>query len=211
MDPAWGPEYEHLRRTRAYVASLPRGLASYPECRSKASIWKNIHRWTETGKLVGHVPPELTVFSAEGLLDNTWISAAESFASHLALRDVLFPSDAAMVEHFRMLDRQLLSGPLYRMLFAVASPLRVVHAADRRFRAMFEGITLAVHQEDDCRVGLSLRYAPGLLPPLVGSLYLVAFEVAAELAGAKAVKSRVISHGDIAAKYELTWDGADPS
>jgi hypothetical protein len=116
-----------------------------------------------------------------------------------------------MVEHFRMLDRQLLSGPLYRMLFAVASPLRVVHAADRRFRAMFEGITLAVHQEDDCRVGLSLRYAPGLLPPLVGSLYLVAFEVAAELAGAKAVKSRVISHGDIAAKYELTWDGADPS
>ncbi len=211
MDPLWGPEYAHLQRTRAYVASLPQGLASYPECRSKASIWRNIRRGTETGPLLGRVPPELTVFSAEGLLDTTWISAVESFASHLALRDALFPSDAAMVDHFRMLDRQLLSGPLYRMLFAVATPMRVVHAADRRFKAMFEGITLSAHQEDDCRVSLSLRYPPQLLPPLVGCLYLVAFEVAVELAGAKAVKSRVSSHGDTAANYELTWDGAGPA
>ena len=211
MDPTWGPEHEHLPRTRAYVASLPKGLASYPECRGKASIWKNIRRWTDTGQLLGRVPPELTVFSSENLLVNTWMSAAESFASHLALRDLLFASDAAIVDHFRMVDRQLLSGPLYRMLFAVATPLRVLHAADRRFNAMFEGITLVARQEDSRRVSLSLKYPPRLLPPLVGSLYLVAFEVAAELAGGKAVKSRVISHGDTAANYELTWDDADPA
>jgi hypothetical protein len=98
MDPAWGPEYEHLPRTRAYVASLPQGLASYPECRSKASIWKNIRQWTDTGEIVGRVPPALTVFTAAGLLDTTWMPAAESFAGHLALRDALFPSDEAMAD-----------------------------------------------------------------------------------------------------------------
>lgn len=208
MDPAWGPEYPLLERTRAYVASLPQGLASYPECRGKVSIWKNILRWTDTGELRGRVPPELTIFTSEGLLDVTWMSVAESFACHLALRDTLFRTDSAMADHFRMLDRRLLSGPLYRMLFAVASPHRVVHAADRRFRAMFEGITLEARPEDACRVSLSLRYPPRLLPELVGRLYLVAFEVAVELAGAKAVRSRVLEHGDTAARYELTWERA---
>lgn len=199
-------EYEHLPRTRAYVASLPQGLASYPECRSKASIWKNLLQHTDTGKAAGRVPPALTVFTAAGLLDTTWVPAVESFAAHLALRDTIFDSDDAMAEHFRDLDRRLLSGRLYKMLFAVASPEMVVRAADRRFRAMFEGITLEASPVDSGRVEVALKYPPRLLPPLVGSLYLVAFEVAVELAGGRDVKSRVLEHGVTAARYKLTWE-----
>jgi uncharacterized protein (TIGR02265 family) len=206
MDPAWGVGYEHLELTRAYVADLPHGLASYPECRSKASIWKNILRWTDTDALSGRVPPDLTVFAAESLLDAEWMSAAQSFAAHLALRDTLFSTDAALAEHFRMLDRKLLSGRLYRMLFALTSPERVVHAADQRFRAMFAGITLEARLVRPAGVEVSLRYPPRLLPPLVGTLYLVAFEVAVELAGASGVKSRVLEHGDTSARYELSWE-----
>lgn len=206
MSPDWGARYEHLPRTRAYVASLPQGLASYPECRSKMSIWKNILQWTDTSALSGNVPPELTVFAAENLLDAAWMPAAESFACHLVLRDALFPTDAALAEHFRMLDRKLLSGRLYQMLFALTSPERIVHAADRRFRAMFEGITLDARREGPGHVEIALRYPPRLLPPLVGRLYLVAFEVAVELAGAKEVRSRVLDHGETTARHELTWE-----
>jgi hypothetical protein len=201
-----GLAYATLHRTGAYVTSLPEGLDSYPECASKASIWKNILRGTDASSLAGRVPPELLVFSSPSMLDGAWISAAQSFAGHLALRDCLFPTDDAICEHFRKLDRELLSGRLYRALFALASPRLVVHAADRRFGSMFKGITLEAHDSARHRVELSLRYPHNLLPPLVGRLYLIAFEGAVSLAGGKSVVGKVLDHGPTAAHHELCWD-----
>jgi hypothetical protein len=206
MDPQWGPSYAYLLRTIAYVKSLPQGLDSYPECASKASVWKNILRLTDARGLAGRVPPELLVFSSPGMLDGAWISAVQSFAGHLALRDCLFQTDDAICEHFRRLDRELLSGRLYRALIALASPRMVVHAADRRFASMFKGITLEAQDEGPRRVLLTLKYPPELLPPLVGRLYLIAFEVAASLAGGRNVVGKVLEHGSTAEHQELCWE-----
>lgn len=206
MDPPWDRAYASLPRTRAYVRGLPEGLDSYPECASKASVWRNILKWTDASSLAGSVPPELLVFSSPDMVDGAWISAARSFAGHLALRDCLFPTDEAMYEHFRMVDRELLSGRLYRVLFALASPRMVVHAADRRFASMFKGITLEARDAGTHRVQLSLKYPPGLLPPLVGRLYLIAFEEAARLAGGKNVVGKVLEHGLTDELQELSWE-----
>jgi hypothetical protein len=205
MDLDWGPRYSHLLRTRAYLASLPNGLLSYADCRSKGSVWRNIYQWTDTRSLVDRVPPGIAVLPDADVLGGAWIPAAQSFAGHLVLRDCLFATDEAICEHFRLLDRRLLSGPMYKVMFALASPQMVVHASDRRFAALFQGITLEAQTVEPNRVQLVLKYPPGLLPPLVGRLYLIAFEVAVELAGAKGVTGKVITHGSTAATYDLSW------
>jgi hypothetical protein len=199
------PKYANLLRTRAYVKSLPHGLASYPECRGKGAVWKNILRWTDTRSLIGCVPEDVPILPDADMLAGAWMSLAQSFAAHLVLRDCLFTSDDAICEHFRIVDRRLLSSPLYKVMFALASPLLAVHASDRRFASMFQGITLHATAHGDARVELKLLYPPGLLPALVGRLYLVAFEVAIELAGGKSVTGRVLAHGEHAAHYEITW------
>jgi hypothetical protein len=129
----------------------------------------------------------------------------QSFAGHLLLRDCLFSSDEAICDHFRTVNRRLLGGPLYRVMFVVASPQMTVFGSERRFSTMFDGITLSTRKIDDNRAHLQLRYPPGILPPLVGRLYLTAFEVAVELAGGKDVRGKSLDNGSTLANYDLSW------
>jgi hypothetical protein len=205
LDSVLGPKYTHLLRTRAYLKSLPDGLDSYPECRSKGAVWKNILRWTHTEPLAERLPSDVPLVPQSDILASSWISAVQSFAGHLVLRDCLFPNDDAICEHFRVMDRRLLSSPLYKVMFALASPNMAVQGADRHFASMFQGITLKAKAVEEHQVLLTLRYPRMLLPALVGRLYLVAFEVAVELAGGKSVAGKVLSHDETAARYEILW------
>lgn len=205
MEELFEVRYTHLLRTRAYLRALPNGLASYPECRSKGQVWRNILRWTDTEPLSGRVPETLELIPDANVLASSWIPIAQSFAGHLALRDCLFATDEAICEHFRLLDRRLLSGPVYRVMFALATPMMAVRGADRSFAAMFQGIRLQASESAPQQVLLTLDYPPFLLPALVGRLYLVAFEVAVELAGGKGVEGRVLAHGETSARYEISW------
>lgn len=205
MDPAWGPKYPHLQRTRAYVASLPNGLDSYPECRSKGSIWKAILRATDTSSLAGRVPPELFALERDSLYDSAWMPMVQNFACHMVLRDCLFPADRMLAEHFRKINRDLFTGPLYRVLVALASPAMLIQAADRRFAALFQGIDIKVVMTGPNSARLTQTYPPDLVPALIGRMFLVGFEVAVELAGGKNLSGRVLEHGKTEARYELRW------
>lgn len=205
MEELFEVRYTHLLRTRAYLRALPSGLDSYPDCRSKGQVWRNILRWTDVEPLGGRVPQSIDLIPDLNVLASSWIPLVQSFAGHLVLRDCLFPSDEAICDHFRMLDRHLLSGPVYRVMFALATPMMAVRGADRSFAAMFQGIRLQASAPGAQHTVLDLSYPPFLLPSLVGRLYLVAFEVAVELAGGKGVEGRVLSHGETSARYEITW------
>lgn len=121
------------------------------------------------------------------------------------LRDCLFTSDEAICDHFRHLDRKLLSGVLYKMLFAVASPIVMIHASDRRFGTLFKGIDFWTRMVGKNRVEVELLYPVGLVPPLVGRLYLIAFEVAVELSGGTDVRGKLLQQRPTATLYELSW------
>jgi hypothetical protein len=201
----FSPKYANLLRTRAYLKVLPSWLASYPECRSKGQVWKNILQWTDTQALVGKVPEGVPIVPDSAVLATAWIPAVQSFAAHLVLRDCLFSSDEAIYEHFRVVDRRLLGGAVYKVMFALATPMLAVKAADKRFGTMFQGITLHASSDRDGHVSLELRYPRCLLPALVGRLYLIAFEVAVELAGGTEIAGTVLRHGDTSAQYEISW------
>jgi hypothetical protein len=199
------PKYTHLIRTRAYLVSLPEGLASYPACRCKASVWKNILRWTDIRSVVDKIPKDLLGFMDPNILGSSWIPLVHSFVGHLILRDCLFASDDAIYDHFCVVNHRLLSSVLYRVMFAVASPQMAVEGASRRFGALFEGITLRVGEHDKGRVQLILDYPPALTPPLVGRLFLTAFLTAGELAGGKNVIGKVLEYSNTSTTHELTW------
>jgi hypothetical protein len=207
MQVDWGPKYTHLLRTRAYLTSLPQGLASYPECRTKGSVWRNIAAGTDMPRLLEGVPPELGVLPDTGILGSAWFPAVQHFAAHLAMRDCLFASDDAIYQHFRILNRRLLSGPLYRVMFALVSPHLVSHASDRRFAALFQGVTLRSKQTGPNQEHVRLQYPEKLIPRLVARLYLTAFEAALVLAGAKGLTGKLTEYTDTESHYELSWHG----
>lgn len=205
MDSPLDIKYLHLVRTRAYLASLPDGISSYPECRCKAAVWKNILKWTDTRTLPDRIPMDPPILPDPNTLNSSWIPLVKHFVGHLVLRDCLFPTDDDIYRHFLTANRRLLSGPLYRVMFAVASPKMCVQAADRRFSKLFEGITLSAVITDAHSTRVELKYPPALMPALVGRLYLTAFEMAAQLAGGKDVTGKVISHSNTVAEYSLSW------
>jgi hypothetical protein len=205
MDWLRDSRYTHLLRTRAYLSSLPAGLSSYPDCCGKASVWRNILELTDTSSIVDRLPDELAPLLSLALPHGAWLPVAQSFAGHLLLRDCLFTSDEAICDHFRHLDRKLLSGVLYKMLFAVVSPGVMVQASDRRFGTLFKGIDFQTRNIGTDRVEVELSYPVGLVPPLVGRLYLIAFEVAVELSGGIDVQGKLLLHRPTSSRYELSW------
>jgi hypothetical protein len=205
MDWVGSSQYTHLLRTRAYLTSLPSGLASYPECCGKASVWRNILDLTDTSSLVDRLPEDLAELLQLNLPYGAWLPVAKSFAGHLLLRDCLFSTDEAIYEHFRHVDRKLLSGVLYKMLFAVVSPGVMIQASDRRFGTLFKGIDFRTRTIGKDRVEVELSYPVGLVPPLVGRLYLIAFEVAVELSGGIDVHGKLLMHRPTSSRYELSW------
>jgi len=206
MSSVFDAKFTHLTRTRAYLRSLPNGLASYPEARSKGFVWKNIHSWTDTTSLQEKLPSDPELLPSRAVLAGSWIPAVQSFAGHLVLRDCLFSSDEAIIEHFRAMDRELMSSPVYRVLFALASPAMAVRGASRSFAAMFQGLALHGQSSGGNSVDLALQYPAALLPSLVARLYLVAFEVAVELAGGKSVVGRMIGHGLVQTTFTISWE-----
>lgn len=205
MRPDWGPQYTHLLRTRAYLLALPQGLDSYPGCQTKGAVWRNIAAGTDIDQLVEKVPIHLGVLPDPNILGSSWYSAVQHFAAHLAMRDCLFATDDAIYEHFYKLNTRLLSGPLYKVMFALASPQLVAHASDRRFATLFKGVTLRTTTTGPTQCRVELRYPEKILPRLVARLYMTAFVAALELARARGVAGRMVEYSDTLATYELAW------
>lgn len=201
----WGPKHTHLVRTRNYLASLPQGLGTHLECQVKGSVWRNIVAGTDMNRLMEGVPADLGILPDPAILGSAWFPAVQHFASHLAIRDCLFTSDDAIYEHFKRLNKRLLSGPLYRVMFALVSPDMVTHASDRRFASMFRGVTLKSMRVGLNREHLRLCYPEKLVPKLVARLYMTAFDAALDLAGAKGIVATMVEYDDREANYELTW------
>jgi Protein of unknown function (DUF2378) len=193
------PSLEH------YLATLPGGIDAYPHCQAKASVARDA--------MQRPLPPSLDLPAPlRALVDQpppvtAWIPEVHQNALMLAILDTHF--DETDVDGFYawILDRnrRLFSGPLYRALFFVISPERLLGGFQRRWSTFRRGTELAVEQRGKGRARARITTPPHLHSKLSARGIGFGFQAALERAGGGDVRIEIPSHSPTEVIYELSW------
>lgn len=185
-----------------YLASLPAGLDSYPECTAKVALARAFVERLERAFPVSSLDAGLRASVDQPV--SAWMSEAASTAVFLAARP-MFKSDEEFLRWVADGDRELLSSPLYRALFWLVGPTRVLRTGAERWARFHRGTTLRIEDAQAGEVRARLTFPRGLFPPLAIEAYARSFQIALELAGASPCTCTVESHTPLDATFVARW------
>lgn len=189
----------------AYLASLPRGLASYPECLHKG---EPLGVWLErspTRDVARFVPPQVAALLDRDRPLPTWVPEVHANVLYLAIRHAYFADDAGFMAHARECNRAVLETPTNRLLFWAASPKAILRAAGLRWGSLHRGSAIEVRIAYDSSAEVMLSFPRGLYPELVLRGNATGFAVAVENAGAREVEVHLRSVEPTRALFMGSW------
>lgn len=190
-----------------FVEALPHGLDSYPDALAKAAILRHALsdvRLPEPDAL----PPALARLITDRPALTAWVPEVHFNAMMLAIYDCEFAANGGLARYERWAherNRKLLRSPLYRILFLVVSPDRLLRGAEKRWSAFRRGTTLHVVEHTDTSAKLTFHYPPKLQTELSMLGLAIALRAALETAGAKHVVVTAGQLGDEQTDVHLRW------
>ena len=198
------PPHRHLT---SYLESLPQGIDSYPDCVQKASVSREFLRFLPTTGL-GALPAQVEALIKRPPPPSAWIPEAHVAALFLSVIDAHYPDPQQFVERAYVANKELLVGPLYRVLMLVASPLFLAKNAQARWGTFHRGVTMVTDSLPTEKTGTAsfhLAYPPYLITQLLCASFGTAFRAAVEAAGGREVSTTVVRWQPEACHFELTW------
>src|SRR5215469_9981046 len=116
-----------------YLASLPRGLSSYPECQHKGEPLDVWLRQSPTRDIARHVPAQVAGLLNRDRAAPTWVPEVHANVLYLAMREAHFADDAAFLAHARKCNRAVIETPMNRLVFWVAATRAILRGAGLRW------------------------------------------------------------------------------
>jgi len=172
----------------AYLASLPRGLASYPECQHKGEplgVWLQRSPTRDVARLV---PPQVAALLDGDRAALSWVPEVHTNVLYLAMRQAHFADDAAFLAHARECNRAVLETPMNRLILWAAAPRSILRGAGLRWASLHRGSSMEVRVLRDSSAEMVLTFPRGLYPELVLRGNATGFAAALENAGARDVE-----------------------
>lgn len=188
-----------------YLAQLPNGLDSFPSCTIKASVMRDAlaakpvpddPSLPEPIRAFLQSPPPVSSRVPE-VLSNALLSTL--FDVHFGGRD-----RQAAYDWTRASTRALLRTPLYRVLFAVLSPERLLNGAAHRWHAFRQGTDVVMLDRGRGFAQLELTFPLGLHSDLTLFLLAAAFQAAVDCTGARE-NTVDVTHGLGVATFSCRW------
>ena len=192
----------------AYLERLPDGIASYPECRAKASLVSGILESRPIDAEHANLPRRVVELVEAPPPISSWVLETEFCAVALAIYDVHFQTLGrdAFVQWIYEFNSELFAAPLYRILYAFLSPARLLKLSASRWHAFHRGTTLTVVESDRQRASLRIDFPPHLFHPHMLHGFLAAWRAAAAACGAKRCHADVERITASRAEYQIVWE-----
>jgi hypothetical protein len=193
-----GPSFER------YVASLPGGLDAYPAAQAKGALVRSVLDG-QPREVLRALPPALARWVDDPPLDSDWVREAALCALVHAIAEARGWGEPEILAWARERDRELFSGPLYRLLMLVATPEALLRHAGMRWSNFHRGSTLTFldFADDGARAGLA--FPVGLFDRLLLRMYGAVFGVALELAHVRSPAVAIEETADGFARYVARW------
>ena len=194
-----------LPLSAAYVAALPRGLDSYPQCRVRTAVSRlTLERFP---KLLAHpgIADEYKQRLRGALADGEWMPETVGTTLRILTREIVFESDADYKAWTFEISSEVFRRPAYRVLMYVMSPALVMLGATRRWNAFREGTKLVANVSGN--VGdIRLTFPAQLYPLLVLEGFGEAFRASLVAARARNVQLALDDAQPEGARWSVSWD-----
>jgi hypothetical protein len=194
----------------AYLARLPAGVDSHPDVVVKASLLRALlgHPAFERIRADAQLPPPAHQILVTPPTATSWLPVAHFNVLLAAMYDVAYRDiggwpayEVWTAEQYRL----LLMTPLYRVLFAVMGPERLLASAASRWGLFRKGTHLAVVRQQVHAVDLRLTFPANLEPPCGLHSLSGAFRAAIRAAGADATVVEWTVESASAAAWHIEW------
>lgn len=191
-------------RTVEYLRDLPRGLASYPSCESKATIIRAAMEGHPLEAELGELPTALAEVLAKPPPASAWLPSVVITAAYHVIADRYYETDEEIIEWSYRNYVAMARSPMYIPLTMVASPAILLQGAVRRWQKFLRGTQLTVETRRQ-EAKLSLKHPAHLLRHLGHRTQTTAFRAAIEAAGGESVRSEILRSTPTCADYHVTW------
>ncbi len=200
-----GSETVGLERLERYLAGLPAGLDSFPDCLAKGSVLRSTLAQQPVPDIAARLPAVLRPLVTDPPVDSEWLAEARFVAIYHAVCDVRGYSDAEVLHWARERNRNLFRNPAYRILMSVSSPGTLIRGAAMRWSNWHRGTSLEIEGIQDDGVRALLRFPDGLFDPMMLQVFGEAFAAGLELARAPTPGSKVELVEPGVARYLCSW------
>ncbi len=199
-----GIDASRLPQLAEYVARLPQGLASYPECRSRGTLVLSALEGHALEPWRDAMPAAVWAMIEQPPLPGAWVPAALSDAVFFAVVDTHYPTDAAVVQWTRERTLRTARSRMYRALTRISGPAMVLRMSAAVHGMFQKGTELDASRMDD---GMALRLRhPAHLHGGANHLANVGmFEVLLEIATARPSRVAMVESEPESALYHARW------
>lgn len=172
-----------LKRLDAYLATLPKGLDSFPDCQVKASLQRTAMEYLcPSPELIQALPPALAAsVKAAPTQADPWFSQVHSVALSLAVADHRNLDGPAWTAFVRDGNRKIFNGFAMRVLLAVASPSQLVLAGRVKWNTLRRGTRLEAEASGPRSAAVKLHMPPRVFPvdylPVIEAGFLAMLEL----------------------------------
>lgn len=185
--PVADPSSADFPLVEQFLAKLPEGVASYPQCQSRGTTLGRLVDRLEVVAPAGGLPPEVECILRDPPR-GPWIPTAPYLAALVAIREMKCPvgpeGDAMFHRELEQTSREIYGSARFRVMFFLASPSRMLSAAARRWEGFYRGTSLAVIDQQPTSAVASLRHPPHLSHNFADVGWGQAIAVALESSGA---------------------------
>jgi hypothetical protein len=196
---------ERFPRLSAYLAKLPAGIASYPECKVRTGTYEHV-LLSDAGSrpsLAGvdsHVRDFLLVPS-RGL----WVPEVNLLAGILAVGDQYGLSPEQHFDWLLERNRQLFRSVVYRAVMAFFSPEMLLRKSSERWGSFHLGTEFRTQYTSGKEAMAELIFPPHLFDEVVLKVFAGVFVAALERANAQWVSMTVTQVTPTRGPYKMEW------
>lgn len=156
----------HFRR---YVGRLPDQLASYPECRAKASLLRfGLEARPVAPSLVEAaiwLPPEIAEYLVAPPPFGSWLPETHYVAALCAIGDLHEMEERDFTRFIYELSRRILKHPVYAALFKTLTPEFVIRMTASLWSRFHRGWRVS-SRETDAGLEIAMHFPPGMIDEL---------------------------------------------
>lgn len=189
----------------AYLDALPAGVASHPQCMVKASLVRNAIESRPLGPDVPLPPPVRALVDAPPPV-SVWVPEVHFNVVMQAVRDAHFDAqEDRFLEWVYTQNRKLFAAPLYRAMFFLISPERLLVNLQRRWSSLRVGSTLEHEPLGPGLLRLRVTTPPRLYSMEVASGLATAVRAAIDAAGGKQAEVTPTLPSDTSVELLVRW------
>ncbi len=188
-----------------YLAKLPAGLGSYPDCRTKGILIRSSVKDVAPHASWATLPPALLEAIESPPLPTTWVSTVLTNAVHFVVADTYYPTPQALLDWNYARTFKASNSPMYRTLTRMAGLRNFLRGAVKVHGLFQQGTDISIDFLGETSARVLLEHPPYLHFGLTHLANEAVFAATLDAAGAQSSKVKMTESSARRAVFEVSW------